>query len=512
MHAGARAGRAPQARRAARRRPAWPTTSTLDRRRSRRRRSPRCAAGGPLPASQLTKLVPGPRPAAEGGRRHGLRGHASACRRAVLFLLAAQGRIARGRPLGSWTVEPVPLGADGGLGRSAAVARRPRRRAPSWPALAAVVRTGRPSTTSRGGRSGRRPTCKAALADVGAVAVTADTGDDPAAPAWVLADDLDDTVARRPAAGLVAARRSTRRSWAGSTGRGTSVRTGRRCSTAAATPGRRSGSVARPSARGASGAAARSCTGCWRTCPAGDVRRIDAAAARLTDWMDGVRVTPRVPDAARPRAGERLSQARGERGEKRARSPDGARLRSASRQPTAAAAARSGPSIAKALTASRMSSADGVPSEGPPDAGGHDGGGVGGWSRPSGMHTHAARRGAGRRGSCRARRGTRRPRRPARRRACGTRPVHGGVRRRRDRRRVEVVADGRHAPGHGARRRARRGRARARRARPCRSCRARRSTRGASGVGGAGSTVDALEHRTDVADVRRQAVSGTASS
>ena len=39
---------------------------------------------------------------------------------------------------------------------------------------------------------------KAALADVGAVAVTADTGDDPAAGAWALPDDLDDTVLPGP--------------------------------------------------------------------------------------------------------------------------------------------------------------------------------------------------------------------------------------------------------------------------------------------------------------------------
>ena len=39
---------------------------------------------------------------------------------------------------------------------------------------------------------------RAALAAIGAVAVTADTGDDAAAAAWVLPDDLDDTVVAGP--------------------------------------------------------------------------------------------------------------------------------------------------------------------------------------------------------------------------------------------------------------------------------------------------------------------------
>ena len=135
-----------------------------------------------------------------------------------------------------------------------------------------------------------------------------DTGDDPAAPAWV--------AARRPRRHAADARRAGRRR-AGRAAAGarpddhgvegpragTSVRTGRRCSTATATPGRRCGSAAGPSGRGASARAARSSPGCSRTSTPRDRERVDAAA-RAADGVDGRRARhAAVPDAARPGAG-----------------------------------------------------------------------------------------------------------------------------------------------------------------------------------------------------------------
>ena len=101
---------------------------------------------------------------------------------------------------------------------------------------------------------------RSALAAVGAVEVTADTGDDPAAPAWVLPDDLDDTPPswrRRAAPSRCRCCPAwTRRSWAGRSGRGTSVGTVARCSTPPGMPARLCGSAAAPSACGARAPAA----------------------------------------------------------------------------------------------------------------------------------------------------------------------------------------------------------------------------------------------------------------
>ena len=141
---------------------------------------------------------------------------------------------------------------------------------------------------------------RAALADVGAVAVTTDTGDG-AGGAGVGRCRTTSTTRRRARragrrrAGVAAAGARPDDHGVEGAGAGTSVRTGRRCSTATATPGRRCGSVGGRSARGVSSRAAPSSPGCSRTSTPRTAIRIDAAAQRLTEWMDGVRVTPRFP-------------------------------------------------------------------------------------------------------------------------------------------------------------------------------------------------------------------------
>ena len=287
------AGRAPQARRAADAAPVWPTTSTHGSTTVEAATLAALRAGGPLPASQLTKVVPDlarQLKMAVGTAYEGTIGVSTR----VLFLLAAQGRIARARPLGSWLssqyrwvamedwIGPLPS-LDDREARAELTRRWLRSFGPAtvddlawwakWTKADVQGRARRRRRRRRHGRHGRRP---------------GGTG--------VGARRRPRRHRRSPARRRSrCSRRSTRRSWAGSTGRGTSVRTVGRCSIAAATPGRPCGSAARPSARGASGQAVRWCTGCSRTCPVGDAQRIATTADRLTDWMDGVRVTPRFP-------------------------------------------------------------------------------------------------------------------------------------------------------------------------------------------------------------------------
>ena len=110
----------------------------------------------------------------------------------MLFLLSTEGRIARARPLGSWLSSQyrwVPM-VDwvGELPRS-------RRREARTELVGRWLRAYGPGTVDdlAWWTKWTKADVRAALAAAGAVAVTTDTGDDPAAPAWVLADDLDDT-------------------------------------------------------------------------------------------------------------------------------------------------------------------------------------------------------------------------------------------------------------------------------------------------------------------------------
>ena len=248
--------------------------------------------GGPLPASQLTKLVPDlalQLKVAVGTAHEGTLGVATR----VLFLLAAQGRIARARPLGSWLssqyrwvamedwIGPLPSLDD--RDARAELTRR-------W------LRSFGPATVDdlAWWAKWTKTHVKVALADVGAVAVTADTGDDAAAPAWVLADDLDDTsLAGPPPVSLLPALDPTimgwkHRTWYLGPHRGPLFdRTGN----AGPTVWVGGEAVGVWSQRAGGEVVYRLLEDVSR----GDAQRIATMAARLTDWMDGVRVTPRFP-------------------------------------------------------------------------------------------------------------------------------------------------------------------------------------------------------------------------
>ncbi len=223
---------------------------------------------GPLPASQLTKLVPDlsrQLRMAVGKAYEGLVGVSTR----MLFLLSTEGRIARARPLGSWLSSQyrwVPM-ADW-IGELPAL--------PADEARAALtqrwLRAYGPGTVDdlAWWTKWTKADVRAALRTVGAVEVTTDIGarrrrrpgcsattSTTRRPRW-----LRPTVASR----WLCCRGWTRRSWAGRSAGGTWDPTAARCSTATATPGRRCGSAAGRSGRGASGRAARSspvCSSPW---------------------------------------------------------------------------------------------------------------------------------------------------------------------------------------------------------------------------------------------------------
>ena len=164
------------------------------------------AANDPLPASALTKLVPDlalQLRIAVGKKYEGTVGVSTR----MLFLMSTEGDIVRTRPLGTWlssqyrwTTAEQWIGGLPPIEPEAARAELVRR----W--LAAFG----PGTTEdiAWWTKWTKAHVKAALAAVGAVEVSADTGDDDKAAAWALADDLDDTPesaaapdgrARRPA-------------------------------------------------------------------------------------------------------------------------------------------------------------------------------------------------------------------------------------------------------------------------------------------------------------------------
>ena len=245
---------------------------------------------GPLPASQLAKLVPElarQLPMAVGKRYEGTVGVSTR----LLFLLSTQGHVARGRPLGTWISSqyrwaPMAewIGALPRLDERVARAELARR----W------LRSYGPGTLDdlAWWTKWTRAQVKVALADVGAVEVTTDTGDDPAAPAWVLADDLDDTALRGdPPVSLLPGLDPTIMGW--------------RHRTWYLGPHRqplfdRNGNA------GPTVWVGGQAVGAWSQRAGAEVvyrlledvskrdrRRIDLAAAGLTQWMDGVRVTPR---------------------------------------------------------------------------------------------------------------------------------------------------------------------------------------------------------------------------
>jgi hypothetical protein len=253
------------------------------------------AAGEPLAANQLTKLVPDldrQLRIAVGKKYEGTVGVSTR----ILFLVAAKGLIARGRPMGSWLSTqyrwaPMDewIGRLPDLDQRAARAELVRR----W------LRSYGPGTVDdlAWWTKWTRREVTVALADIAAVAVTTDTGDDPAAPAFVLADDLDDTLAAdadpdgAPPVALLPCLDPTIMGWKHRTwylgphraplfdrtgNAGPTIWVGGRA--VGAWSQREGGEVV---------------TRLLEDVPKRDEARVDAAARALTGWMDGMRVTPR---------------------------------------------------------------------------------------------------------------------------------------------------------------------------------------------------------------------------
>ena len=247
---------------------------------------------GPTPASQLTKLVPDLARQLRIAIGKPYEGNDRGLDTGALPDVD-RGHVGPGPAARVVDLQPVPVGADGRLDRRAPGARRRDGAGRARPALAAGLRTGHAR------RSGLvdevdEGSGRAALAAVEAVEITTEWRCHQGAGV-ALPDDLDDTAV--PAAApvnLLPALDSTIMGWKERAG--TSAPIVVRCSTAAATPDPPCGSAA--------------AVGAWSQRIGGEVvtrmlelarrsarSRIDAEAARLTEWMDGVRVTPRFPTA-----------------------------------------------------------------------------------------------------------------------------------------------------------------------------------------------------------------------
>ncbi len=243
-------------------------------------------------AAELTKVVPDLAiqiPISVGKAYQGTVGVSTR----VLFLLAMDGRITRGRPRGTWVSsqyrwEPmdrwVPMRERAAAHTEASaqaelVERWLRAFGPGttddlrwWTGLTlgadpASPRDprhgrGRPRRRHDRARPGRRPR----------------------------ATDRD---ASNP--GSRSCPRSIRPRWAGPRATGTSRRIAPPCSTGTGMPDRRSGSTVGSSAAGASVRTARWSRACWRTSGREAATAIAARAADLTAWMAGVRIMPRFP-------------------------------------------------------------------------------------------------------------------------------------------------------------------------------------------------------------------------
>jgi hypothetical protein len=250
------------------------------------------AEHGPLAANQLTKLIPDLAlqfKVAVGKRYEGTIGVSTR----LLFLMSTQGLIARTRPLGSWIssqyrwarmvdwIGELPA-SDASAARAELVAR--------W------LRAFGPGTLEdlAWWTKWTKADVRAALRANHAVEVTVDVDDDgsPAA-AWVLPDDLDDTPDPGSTVNLLPALDPTIMGWRD---RGWYLGPHR------APLFDRNGNA------GPTVWVDGRAVGAWSQRAGGEVvtallepvgrtaaRRIAAAAAGLTTWMDGVRVTPRFP-------------------------------------------------------------------------------------------------------------------------------------------------------------------------------------------------------------------------
>ena len=254
---------------------------------------------GPLPASRLTKVVPDlarQLRVAVGKRYEGFVGVSTR----MLFLLATEGRIVRARPLGTWVSSQYRwtrtadwIGGLPDLDEGEARTELVRR----W-----LLAFG-PGTTEdiAWWTKWTKTAVRAALAGAGAVAVTTDTGDDAEAPAWVAPDDLDDTPAALAAPDGVdpvsvlpgldpTVMGWTHRTWYLGPHRAPLFDRNGNAGPTVWVGGR------------AVGAWSQVADGTVVTHLLEDVGRrtagrVDAESRRLTEWMAGVRVTPRFPTA-----------------------------------------------------------------------------------------------------------------------------------------------------------------------------------------------------------------------
>ena len=250
---------------------------------------------GPTPASQLTKVVPdlGRQLRIAVGKPY--EGNVGVSTR-LLFLMSTEGTLARARPLGTWISSQyrwVPMADWIGelpvLAAETARAELVRR----W------LRAYGPGTLDdlAWWTKWTKAQARAALAAVEAVEVTTDVGGDTKVPAWLLPDDLEDIADPAVAApvNLLPALDSTimgwkERDWYLGAHRGPLFDRNGNAGPTVWVGGR--------------------AVGAWSQRVGGEVvtkvlepldratrSRIDAEAARLTEWMNGVRVTPRFPTA-----------------------------------------------------------------------------------------------------------------------------------------------------------------------------------------------------------------------
>jgi hypothetical protein len=249
------------------------------------------AADGPLPASALTKLVPDlarQLRVAVGKKYEGTVGVSTR----MLFLLSTQGDIVRTRPLGTWLSSQYRWArTEDWIGGLPAIAPEDARAelVHRW------LRAFGPGTIEDVAwwTKWTKAQVKAALAVVGAVEVTAETGVDAEAVAWALADDFDDTalwdgpepVALLPALDPTVMGWRERGWYLGEHSAQLFDRNGNAGPTVWA-----GGRVVGAWAQREGGKVV---TALVEPVDAATASRIDGAAARLTEWMDGVRVTPR---------------------------------------------------------------------------------------------------------------------------------------------------------------------------------------------------------------------------
>jgi hypothetical protein len=254
------------------------------------------AADGPVPASALSKLVPDLAHqvrVAVGKNYEGTVGMSTR----LLFLMSAEGDVVRTRPLGSWLSSQYRwartqdwIGALPDVEPRAARAELARR----WLGAFGPATLDDLAWWTRWTKA----EVKQALAEAGAVEVTADAGaDDDKVPAWVVAGDVDDTAEGDAAPGgiepvaLLPALDPTVMGWKhrawylGSNGPQLFDRNGNAGPTVwvggrivGAWGQREGGEVV---------------TALLEPVDAETVERVQAAAAGLTAWMGAVRVTPR---------------------------------------------------------------------------------------------------------------------------------------------------------------------------------------------------------------------------